>query len=118
MTNLNKETIQGIEKFAVATGDTPNADRCIVLNVEVQQAYDVTMCINEDGTEIKICQINGKDIAKEDLLLMQLLVQKLEKSASKEVYTAKDESNYKFYMTTLKPNTDCEFCTNKCQNKL
>ena len=117
MHKLSKETFKNIEKFVISKGDNPNEDRCIVLSVDFKnRSVEVTCCMDEIESEIRICKIDGQD---SEIIQGMLYVDELTELSKKTVYTVTENKKYINYIEEIKMETDCcDMNCSSCINKV
>lgn len=110
MYKLSKENFKSIEKFVVIKGENYNQDRCIVIPINFEHRNsEVTCCMDEIESEIRICQINGQDAEN---LASAICFTELTGLIENAIYSSSEEDKYKDYVEVIKMETEC--CDREC----
>ena len=112
MYKLSSESFKSIERFVIAKGESPNQDRCVILPIKLKVAKrldEVTCCMDEYESEIRICQVNGKNTKVRKGIEY---VNEIINLAEKAVYNVMEEDKYGRYIEDIKMQTDC--CARDC----
>jgi hypothetical protein len=112
MYKLSEESFKNIEKFVVSKGDNPNEDRCVVIEIDFKNRnVEVTCCMDEIESEIRICKIDGQD---SECSQGMIYVDELIELSQKAVYTEIEKKRYHNYIEEIKMETDC--CDMNCSS--
>lgn len=117
MCKLSEETFNNIEKFVVSKGDSPNEDRCTVIDIDFNnRSIEVVCCMDEIESEIRICKIDGQDV---ESLQKSIYVDELAELSKKSTYTKIENKKYVNYIEEIKMQSDCcDKNCDSCSNKL
>lgn len=94
-------------KFIVDNNQNPDADRCNIINVNVDKEYQLTLCLNEKTKCIKLCNVtddNGNEIIKSEVIkccfdeLMNIVM---------NTKNEKESELYVFYKEKIQPAIEC-----------
>jgi hypothetical protein len=112
MCKLSEETFKNIEKFVVSKGDNPNEDRCVVIEIDFKNSnVEVSCCMDEIESEIRICKIDGQDVQCSQGMLC---VNELTELSKKTDYTTMENKKYINYIEEIKMQSDC--CDKNCSS--
>lgn len=112
MHKLSEEMFKNIEKFVVSKGDSPNEDRCTVIDIDFNnRSIEVVCCMDEIESEIRICKIDGQDV---EYLQGMLCVNELTELSKKADYTIEENKKYINYIEEIKMQSDC--CDKNCSS--
>ena len=107
MYKLSDESFQSVERYVVTKGENYNQDRCIVVPI---CNSEVTCCMDEIQSEIRICQVNKRNMGCSKGIEYANNIIDL---AHKAIYSTAEESKYRDYVEVIKMQTEC--CGRDCE---
>ncbi|MBU3186594.1 hypothetical protein [Clostridium estertheticum] len=110
MIKLSKRGFKEVEKYVVSKGKNLNNDRCTVVDIDFGHTVaEITCCMDEIESEIRVCQKNRQDTEDFDEIFS---VSELNKLSHEAVYSSVEEVKYKNYVEVIKMETEC--CDRNC----
>jgi len=108
MHKLNEESFKEVERFVASKGTNYNQDRCFVIPIGFIEE-EVTCCLDEIDSELRICQIDGKNTGfRENPFYSKKIIERSEKAA----YNTLERVKYEEYKEVVKMHSKC--CS-KCE---
>lgn len=107
MYKLDEESFEKVEKYITARGENYNQDRCIIIPI---CNSELTCCMDEVESEVRICQVDGKNTNRSEC---KIYVDKLIKLSDNVAYSVSQESKYQDYIEAIKMQTEC--CDKNCE---
>jgi len=109
MYKLSEESFNYVEKLVASKGNNYNQDRCFIIPVGFRED-EVTCCLDEIESELRICQVNGKDTEfKEDKFFSDRLIER----SKKAIYSTVERAKYEEYKEVTKMQSEC--CSKGCE---
>ena len=109
MYKLSEESFKSVERFVASKGNNYNQDRCFIVGVGLRED-EVACCLDEVESELRICQINGKNTGfREDPFYSTEVIERSEKA----VYSTVERVKYEEYKEVIKMQSEC--CSKGCE---
>jgi hypothetical protein len=103
---LRKNEFESFLKTIIALNENPDAVKCNIVNVQLgEDEYWVTLCFNENKSQVEICRV--QDLSQE----IEIEDDEIKKKCFEELIntTITNEELYDFYKKEIEPVTEgCE----------